>query len=117
MGAGGLVGAALAARQDKKGGAPAVDLGGQMGFLNVTSERVTLLKTKKSLVALKPKVLDDVIAEVPRSDIASSSLSKGKIVSVLELSFADGSSWEFDVARQHRKDAEQVAQALGSSIE
>jgi hypothetical protein len=116
MGAGGLVGAALAARQDKKGGVPTVDLGGQMGFLSVTPAGITLLRTKKSLVGLKPKVSDEVIAEVPRADIASSSLTKGKIISVLELGFADGSSWEFDVARQHRKDAEQVAQALGASI-
>ncbi|MGH3119140.1 MAG: hypothetical protein ACRDQ2_18890, partial [Gaiellales bacterium] len=115
-GAGGLVGAALAARQDKKGGVPAIDLGGQMGFLNVTSAGITLFKTKKSLVGLKPKVSEEVIAEVPRSDIASSSFTKGKIVSVFEFGFSDGSSWEFDVARQHRKDAEQVAQALGSSM-
>ncbi len=116
MGAGGLVGAALAAHQDKKAGVPAVDLGGQMGFLSVTPAGITLYKTKKSLVGLKPKVSDEVIAEVPRSQVASSSLSKGKLISVFELGFTDGSSWEFDVARQHRKDAEQVARALGSSF-
>lgn len=117
MGAGGLVGAALAARQDKKGGVPAVDLGGQMGYLTATSAGIALFKTKKSLVGLKPKITDEVIAEVPRSNLAAASLTKGKIVSVFQLGFTDGSSWEFDVARQHRGDAEKVAQALGASID
>ena len=93
-----------------------MDLGDQMGFLTVADDGITLFKTKRSLVGLKPKVSDEVIARVPRSDIESSSLTKGKLVSVFEFEFADGSRWEFDVARQHRKDAEQVAQALASSI-
>ena len=113
-GVGGFAGAAMAAGQ--KGGESAVDLGDQMGFLSVTADGITLFKTKRSLVGLKPKITDEVIAEVPRSDIASSSLTKGKIVSVYEFGFTDGSGWAFDVARQHRKEAEQVAQALGSSI-
>lgn len=113
-GVGGLAGAAMASRQ--KGGESTLDLGNEMGFLNATGDAVTVFKTKRSLVGLKPKVTDEVLAQVPRSDIASSSFTKGKLVSVFELGFADGSRWEFDVARQHRKDAEQVAQTLGSSI-
>ena len=113
-GVGGLAGAAMGAAQ--KRAASSVDLGDQMGFLTVTNDDVTLFKTNRSLVGLKPKVSDEVIAQVARSDITSSSLTKGKLVSVFELDFADGSRWEFDVARQHRKDAEQVAQALSASI-
>lgn len=113
-GVGGLAGAAMASRQ--KGEASALDLGSEMGFLSASGDAVTVFKTKRSLVGLKPKVTDEVLAEVPRSEIASSSFTKGKLVSVFEFGFADGSRWEFDVARQHRKDAEQVAQALGSSI-
>lgn len=115
-GVGGVVGAALGTNQEKKGGAAEVDLGDQMGFLNVTPTGITIFKTKRNPIGLKPKVTDEVIAEVPRSDIASSSLTKGKLISVFEFGFANGSGWAFDVARQHRKDAEQVAQALGSSI-
>lgn len=115
-GVGGLVGAAMGAGREKKGGAPEVDLGDQMGFLNVAPTSITIFKTKRNPIGMKPKVTDEVIAEVPRSDIASSSLTKGKLISVFEFGFADGSGWAFDVARQHRKDAEQVAQALGSAI-
>lgn len=100
----------------QKAGPSSVDLGDQMGFLSVADDGITLFKTKKSLVGLKPKVSEEVIARVARSDIASSSLTKGKLVSVFEFDFTDGSRWEFDVARQHRKDAEQVAQAVGASI-
>ena len=114
-GVGGFAGAAMAAGQ--KAGPSSVDLGDQMGYLTATNDGVTLFKTKRSLVGLKPKVSDEVIAKVPRSDITSSSLTKGKLVSVFEFDFADGSRWEFDVARQHRKDAERVAQALASSIQ
>lgn len=117
MGAGGLVGAGIAVAQDKKGRYSPLNLGGEMGYLTVTPVGIVLYKTKKSLVGLKPKVSEEVLAEVARSDLATSQLKKGKIVSVLQLAFSDGSTWEFDVARQHRKDAEQVAQALGSSIE
>lgn len=113
-GVGGFAGAAMAASQ--KSGPSAIDLGDQMGFLTVAEHGVTLFKTKRSLVGLKPKVSEEVIAQVARADIASSSLTKGKLVSVFELNLADGSRWEFDVARQHRKDAEQVAQALAATI-
>lgn len=114
-GVGGLAGAAIAGRQ--KGGASTVDLGSEMGFLSTSGDAVTVFKTKRSLVGLKPKVTDEVIAEVPRSEVASSTFKKGKLVSVFVFDLADGSRWEFDVARQHRKDAEEVAQVLGSSIE
>jgi hypothetical protein len=99
-----------------KGGASSVDLGDEVGFLRVSPAAITLCKTKRSAMALKPKVTDEVIAEVQREDITASSLTKGKLISVFELGFSDGSRWEFDVARQFRKDAEQVAQALGSTI-
>lgn len=104
----------MAGRQ--KGEGSALDLGSQMGFLRASGDAVTVFMTKRSVVGLKPKITDEVLAEVARSDIASSSFTKGKLVSVFEFEFGDGSRWEFDVARQHRKDAEQVAQALGSSI-
>jgi hypothetical protein len=113
-GVGGLVGAAMGAGQ--KGAGSSVDLGDEVGYLKVSPAAITLVKTKRSAMALKPKVTDEVIAEVQREDITASSLTKGKLISVFELGFSDGSRWEFDVARQYRKDAEQVAQALGSTI-
>ena len=116
MGAGGVVGALAASRQDKKGAASSVDLGRDMGYLAVMDSTVTLFKTKKSLVGLKPKMSDETLVEVPRSQVARSAFTKGKIVSVFELEFADGSNWEFDVPRQFRKDGEKVAELLGSTI-
>lgn len=116
-GMGGVVGAAIAGRQHQKGAASAVDLGTDLGYLTVMPSTVTLFKTKRSLVGLKPKLTDDVLVEVPRSDVTSSSFKKGKIVSVFELVFNDGSYWEFDVPRQYRKDGAKVAQLLGATIE
>jgi hypothetical protein len=116
MGAGGVVGAVAADRLSKKGGASSVDLGGDLAYLAVMDSTVTLFKTKKSLVGLKPKMSDETLVEVPRADLARSAFSKGKIVSVFQLEFSDGSNWEFDVPRQFRKDGEKVAALLGSTI-
>jgi hypothetical protein len=115
-GAGGLVGAAIATT-GTKGQVPSIDLGDQFGYLAVMPDKVVLFRTKLSLVAMKPKLLDETWAEAPLSDVTQSSFTKGKLVSVFEIEFADGSNWQFDVARNNRKDGEAVAQLLGSTIE
>lgn len=116
-GVGGVVGAALASGQNKKGEGSQIDLGSDLAYLAVMSDTLTLFKTKRSLVGLKPKLSDETLIEVPRSNLARSAFKKGKIVSVFELEFEDGSTWQFDVPRQHRKDGEKVAQLLGSQLD
>ena len=117
-GAGGLVGAAIATAVGKKGQDSAINLGDEFGYLAVMPDnRLVLFKTKRSLMAMKPKLLEETWAEAPLSDVTQSAFTKGKLVSVLEIEFADGSNWQFDVARNNRKDGEAVAQRLGSTIE
>lgn len=115
-GAGGLVGAAIATT-GKRGQDSAINLGDEFGYLAVMPDKIVLFKTKRSLMAMKPKLLDETWAEAPLSDVTQSAFTKGKLVSVLEIEFADGSNWQFDVARNNRKDGEAVAQRLGSTIE
>ena len=116
-GVGGVVGAALSERQNKKGQGSNIDLGNDLAYLAIVSDTLTLFKTKRSLVGLKPKLTDEVLVTVPRSDLTGSTFQKGAIVSVFELDFQDGSSWQFDVPRQSRKDGEKMAQMLGSTIQ
>jgi hypothetical protein len=116
-GAGGLVGAAIATT-GKKGRDSAIDLGDEFGYLAVMpDDKIVLFKTKRSLIAMKPKLLDERWAEAPLSVVTQSAFTKGKLVSALEIEFADGSNWQFDVARNNRKDGEAVAQRLGATIE
>lgn len=116
-GVGGVVGAALSERQNRKGEGSQLDLGNDLAYLAVMPDTLTLFKTKRSLVGLKPKLTDEALVEVPRSNLTSSTFRKGAIVSVFELEFQDGSSWQFDVPRQNRKDGEKVAQMLGSALD
>lgn len=115
-GAGGLVGATIATT-GKKGQDSAIDLGDAFGYLAVMPDKIVLFKTKRSLIAMKPKLLDETWAEAPLFDVTQSTFTKGKLVSVFEIEFADGSNWQFDVSRNNRKDGEAVAQRLGSTIE
>lgn len=116
-GAGGLVGAAIASKSNK-GQDSAINLGDEFGYLAVMPDnKIVLFKTKRSLIAMKPKLRDETWAEAPLSAVTQSAFTKGKLVSVFEIEFADGSNWQFDVARNNRKDGEAVAQLLGSTIE
>ncbi|HEX2294196.1 MAG TPA: hypothetical protein VHN37_02680 [Actinomycetota bacterium] len=115
-GAGGLVGAAIAT--GSKGQGSAIDLGDEFGYLAVMpDDDIVLFRTKRSLMSMKPKLLDETWAEAPLSAVTRSAFTKGKLVSVFEIEFADGSNWQFDVARNNRKDGEAVAQRLGATIE
>ncbi len=115
-GVGGVAGAVLAGSKGAKLTSP-IPPGLQGGFLNVTPDSVVLYKQKKSLLGFAPKPSEELLGQSPRSQVTASRLKKGKIVNVFEIAFADGTGWEFDVHRKFRKDAEQVAQTLGSTIE
>ncbi|HEV3472698.1 MAG TPA: hypothetical protein VG408_05765, partial [Actinomycetota bacterium] len=91
-GAGGLVGAAIATT-GKRGQDSAINLGDEFGYLAVMPDKIVLFKTKRSLMAMKPKLLDETWAEAPLSDVTQSTLTKGKLVSVFEIELADGSNW------------------------
>jgi hypothetical protein len=110
--AGGIVGAALAG----SAGAEGTPNFGRVGYLAVTDGELALLKTKVGFLGLKMKVSDEVLARVPRSEVASSELDKGALKSSLEIQFASGGAWEFEIPKANRKTAEQVVGALGGRV-
>jgi hypothetical protein len=111
--AGGLVGgmAARAAVGDVYAGGSDVPAFGRVGYLAVTEGEIALIKTKTGL--MKMKVTDEVLARVPRSEIASVGWDGGMMLSHLTITFTDGGVWEFDVPKASKKTAEGVVKALG----
>jgi hypothetical protein len=99
---GGVVGAAISARGQQKGGEQKAAWAagaqtpkfGAHGFLALTEEELTLVKMKQGLASLKPV---EVIARVPRSDVATIELGGGVPMSPLTVSFAGGESWQLEV--------------------
>jgi hypothetical protein len=83
---------------------------GEIAHLSVSRDQLVLCKAKRG--AFKPKPTDDVIASAPREAVRTATVEKGKIGGVLEVSFADGSTWAFDVPRVHLKGAQQIAAEL-----
>ncbi|WP_131172090.1 hypothetical protein [Propioniciclava tarda] len=69
---------------------------GMKGFLALTADEL-LLMTLGGLMVLKPK---DVVARVPRSEVASITMGKQNAVSApLDVTFTAGSVWQFEVPR------------------
>jgi hypothetical protein len=54
------------------------------------------------------KLTGDVVAKVPRNEVASIELGEGKIAAPLTIAFAGGGQWDLEVARAHRRAAERV---------
>jgi hypothetical protein len=83
---------------------------GQIGYLAVFADTVTLFRGRRG--ALKPKPTDELIATAPRTELRDAAIDKGRLLSVLELTFADGSTWAFDVPKVHLSGARAIADAL-----
>ncbi len=89
---GGIVGAAIAARGDKATEGPAEDSmaaafpEGRL-FLFVTDQR--LMAASVSTMSGNPK---ELVAEWPRSSVASIEVAKGKLALPMTITFGDGSS-------------------------
>jgi hypothetical protein len=112
VGIGGVVGAAAGAAVDKRTQAPSPLASGDLAYLAVTPDAIAVFKAKRG--ALKAKKTEELLGQVPRSELRASRYKKGKMVGMLELDFSDGSSWAFDVGRAFAKDATEVASVLGS---
>ncbi len=112
VGIGGALGAAAGIGLDKKHRGASPLQPGELAYLAVMPETVSVFRAKRG--ALKSKPTDELLAQVPRSQVRASRYKKGKLVGVFELDFSDGSSWSFDVGRPFAKAALQVASALGS---
>ena len=87
---------------------------GRVGYVAVSDSEVALVKTKTG--AFKMKITDEVLARVPRSEVASVDLDQGKLLSHLKIEFTDGAVWQFDVPKQAKKTAQNVTRALGGTF-
>jgi hypothetical protein len=114
LGVGGLLGGAISATAGAKAGRRQAETGsdtpkfGRVAYLAVTQEELALIK----LTGLATFKLDEVIARVPRSDVASAEIGRSLAPS-LTITFGSGGSWQLEVARVSKKDAEAVVHALG----
>jgi hypothetical protein len=82
---------------------------GRLAYLAVTASELALIKLKSGLMTSK---LDEVIARVPRSDVASAELGSG-MVTPLTIKFGDGDRWQLEVPPPNKKHAQDVVHALG----
>jgi hypothetical protein len=95
-------------------GAPEVPNFGRVAYVGANANELALVKTKSG--AFKMKVTDEVIASVPRSDIASVELDQGKLLSHLKIEFTNGVAWEFDIPKMAKKTAQELTTALGGRL-
>ena len=113
---GGLVGslAATAMSNRKSNATPEMPSYGRVGYLAASDSELILTKT--SQLGWKPHPKGDALVRVPRGDVQSVELDRGKVLSRLKLTFADGLEWEFEIPRANRKGAEQFTNTLGGHV-
>jgi hypothetical protein len=81
-----------------------------LGFLAVTDQELALISMKMG--AVKGKLVD-VVARVPRSQVASAEMTGAMLVHLV-VNFADGTRWAFEVRPQDKRDARQVVDLFGA---
>jgi hypothetical protein len=113
---GGLVGSLAASALTSKTvkAAPDMPSFGRSGYL--AASETELILTKTSQLGWKPHTKGDALVRVPRGEVQSVDLEKGKVLSQLKLTFADGNTWQFEIPRANRKGAEEFTAALGGNI-
>jgi hypothetical protein len=116
----GLIGAAVSAaavdRANKKkaeaaAASSAPDFG-RIAYLAVTADELALIELKqKSAVTLE---LREVIARIPRSEVASAELGGGHTLMSppLTITFTNGDVWLIEVPRPNKKQAQQLVGVL-----
>ena len=85
-------------------GAPDVPDFGRVAYVAASADEIAIVKTKSGM--LKMKVSDEVLARVPRSEIASAELDEGRLLSHLKIAFGDDVAWEFDIPKANKKSAQ-----------
>lgn len=114
IGVGGILGGAISATAGATAGRRQAQMAsetpnfGRVAYLAVTEDELALIK----LTGLATFKLDQVIERVPRSDVASAELGRS-IAPSLTITFGNRGSWQLEVARVAKKDAEAVVHALG----
>lgn len=95
-------------------GAAEVPNFGRVAYVAASADEIALVKTKSGM--LKMKLTDEALARVPRSEIASSELDQGTLLSHLTIVFTNGVTWEFDVPKANKKTAQALVRALGGTL-
>lgn len=108
----GLTKKAMANRTSKA--TPDMPSFGRAGYLAISDTELILTKT--SQLGWKPHPKGDALVRVPRDDVESVELDRGRLLSHLKLTFADGVVWEFEIPLAHRKGAEELTTALGGNV-
>jgi hypothetical protein len=113
---GGLVGSLAASALTSKTSKATPDMPsfGRSGYL--AASETELILTKTSQLGWKPHPKGDALVRVPRGEVQSVDLEKGKVLSQLKLTFADGNTWQFEIPRANRKGAEEFTTALGGNV-
>lgn len=92
-------------------GAAAVPDFGRVAYVAASADEIAIVKATSGM--LKMKVSGEVLARVPRSEIASAELDEGRLLSHLKVAFSNGTVWEFDVPKANKKSAQNLVRALG----
>jgi hypothetical protein len=108
----GLVGSVAAGLAAGQSGAPDLPDFGRVGYVAVSETDVAVLKTK---TGWKMTPTEEVIVRALRSELASVEFDEGRMVSHLNLTFANGHVWHFDVPRSDKKTAKAVVAALSTT--
>jgi hypothetical protein len=115
---GGLVGAGISAAKGMKADKEKAEFAaesvapkfGKMALLVATAEEVALVELKPKLVSVS---CGEVLARVPRSDVASVELGGGKLQSdPLTLTFTNGGAWELEVSKAVKKSGKAFVEVL-----
>jgi hypothetical protein len=91
-------------------GAPDVPEFGRVAYVAASADEIAIVRTKSGM--LKMKIGEEVLARVPRSEIASVELDEGRLLSHLKIAFRNGVVWEFDIPKANKKSAQGLARAL-----
>jgi hypothetical protein len=117
---GGLVGEAAGAVLRRKSKAAAQSASSAQtpklrgeAYLAATDDELALISTK---FGWTPR-LNEVLVRVPRSEVSSIDLGGGFPTCPLTVSFANGDSWQLEVRRFGKRDAQQLVRVLGGSAD
>jgi hypothetical protein len=83
----------------------------RQGYLALSKRDIAIVKMRSGLLTMK--LSDTVLARAPRTQIASLGWDRGKLMSHLAITFANGVVWEFNITHAARGSAEAVVRALG----
>lgn len=81
---------------------------GQLGYLAVTAGRLLIMEYKINAITKKATAL---AAEVPRQTVTGASVGDGLLAPVV-ITFTDGTSWHFSVAKAYVRGARDVIAQL-----